>query len=487
MIKFVKMFAGVSFVPDFVDFHSRYCVNERFLSTAFWDALINMVLKASKTGPETKAPILRFAILKAAISAPESKVHRQECHFIGPSDLSQLKTKKIKEALLANSLLGKARAIVQHIHDISDDDRVRLLGRLDTSMIRVLMNKQKGFDVQYDSLEAVMCEFVEGVQALTTETVDNEWARNKQSAKPPVVPGTNPDDLLTQYTETGQLVPIDAKAVLQSNNFQQGQEVVHKKKPEIKHELHSIDGPVVKVKDVDGEVEEIDLQIFLAKWMPYAEQNYPMSAKYIAPTNNSFQIVVAKANIYVAMDNLSRNIERPDLRLQGKPCKKAYAKQDFKSYCCVLVPETGSILACLPGNQAPANTPQVQIASFGLATFFLTPPSMDLEGSRDPQPLHSAFWCVRGSSDQAEVNMVYSTKKVVVNTKLEGKRGANIELEFPVLQNRKALYEGDELVVFKPKPEKEDAKAEGSNGGKASAKRAAPVDTELANKKKKCA
>ena len=43
-------------------------------------------------------------------------------------------------------------------------------------------------------------------------------------------------------------------------------------------------------------------------------------------------------------------------------------------------------------------------------------------------------------------------------------------MEFPVLQNSKELSVGDELVVFKPKPEKEDADDKTGKAAKAKAK-----------------
>ena len=181
IIKFVRLYAGganSNFVSDFVGFHSQYVQNERFVSASFWEAICNLVLK-DQNKTEVKAPLLRFALLKTQNSCIDSKVHRGECQFISQGDVSALARKHLKKALEAESLLSAARdLVIKAGSEIEEDHRIRLLGFVDTALIRILLGKQKGSTKEFNSMEEAMCDFHDEYAKLVANPLPNQWERN---------------------------------------------------------------------------------------------------------------------------------------------------------------------------------------------------------------------------------------------------------------------------------------------------------------------
>ena len=300
-------------------------------------------------------------------------------------------------------------------------------------------------------------------------------------SNPPKVAPAKLEAVMHTYTATGQHVPIDAGKLLGEHKFSLNQIVASKKYPEEKRRLVVMGDPVVVEAD-DGEKHQFSIDKFLATWAPYEEENYAMADVNCAPGNHNFQVVVAKANIYMAMDTLSKAIGMPSVRMQSKPARKVFSKSELESGALVLVPETTNITMSVPtqDNQKP-DPPSNGVLVEGYlckaspaASFYLMPPSSAKPASDKPKDaqLQSAFWCVRSSTDETEVNMVRGVRKVTFTMKSEIKKGnVNVELNFPVILNNKSLSEGDELVILKETKDDEadkqaKPKAKGHGKGK---------------------
>ena len=502
ILRFVRLFAGgaqSNFVSDFVAFHSMYVDNSRFISASFLDALCNLVIKP-KAGAEVKAAIFRFAVLKAQYSCPGSKVLRSECLYISQTDLAALGKKNVDQTVKADSLLAQARALViEGGASIPEQDRVRLFGKLDCAVVRLVCGKQKGAAKIYSCLEEILVEFYDDFKSLTCTSDKNPWEsfRPKATSSSPVPPQI--DQAMQTFTAKGEFVPIDAEKVLRDLNYVPGAILASKKHPDDKYTLMSLSDPVILKKGVHvvpnakkpeeakkpeqaknpeqgdeaEEVTSVELKTFMANWSTYEEVNIPTTEPHVAATHHGLQAIVAKANIYLAMNMVSTSIGAAEVRLQSKPSKRVFAEKNFKMHECVLVAESTNIFVPTKGSTPPAaavEVPDVRSSQEPDAKFYLSPPSMTPGAPADAPSaasLHSAFWCVRHGAD-ADVNMERSFRKVSISIKGETSRASKVDVSIPVLVNKKPLKIGDELVVLKIEDPKAKAKASSKGSSKGS-------------------
>ena len=196
---------------------------------------------------------------------------------------------------------------------------------------------------------------------------------------------------------------------------------------------------------------------------------------HTAATHHGLQVIVTKAQIYLAMNMLSTSIGAAQVRLQAKPSKRVFAEKHFKLHECVLVAESTNIFVPAKGANPPTSAvevPEAKCSQDPDAKFYLSPPSMTAEPCASPTgaSLHSAFWCVRQGT-AAEVSMEKSFRQISITVKGQASKTSKVDISVPVLQNTKPLNIGDELVILKIKPdESKDPKAKAKAASKSASK-----------------
>ena len=499
LVKFIKNFGGgvdSPFMKDFAIFHRKYAANERHLSESFWDALSNLVLKEKKHHHDTKAPLLRFAIMKAEFTCPPAKVSRGECRFIIQSDLAGLSKKKLDDAIRAESILSKARELAIAAN-VSADEVCGVFGRLDTRLVRVLLGKQKGQSMEYDSMEQVACHFFDEFASLApTSKVANPWEEHRGQAassssceqKKATIDAAEAD--MQTYTAAGAYVPVDPKTVLAKHGFAVEAVVVSKKHLERKFTVVALTDPVVVqpvVRKTDttqgeehqpGEAEkpvEVPLMQFLTTWVLYEETNFPIDGVHHVSNNVSFQINATKSAIFLALSGLAVNLKQPDCRLQAKPTKKVFALGSHERSTISLLPLTTNISVVMKG---VGDAPSTGIAlghlcdAIPAASFYLSPPQMSHEA--DKKTLNVPFWAIRACADEKIVNITPGEKVcATISIKADPKSKSCVykEIEIPIFTNSRDVVTGDELVSLKES--KETSEAGTSDKGSSSTAKAA--------------
>ena len=416
---------------------------------------------------------------------PETKVIGRECRLITRAEVETLARKQSVQAIAAEGVL-KAREILSELGDkISDDIRVRLLGRLDSNVARVLLNKQQRSAILFKSVEAVGATFVsELMQAMGGEGLANRWAgqdgQNQASASASVqASSVCLDDAMQTFTDSGQLVPIDVAKCLKERGFEVGFEVAEKANKQVKHIIVQIGQTIDLINCGSAETVCVPVKEFLLKWKVFGEENYPFEMANHAPSNELFKTNAMKGKITMALQALSEHYSKPSVRMQMKPAKKVFAERNYKAGSCVLVPETGSIVE-ITGTDQKVSSKAIEVITkksiFRSAKYYLMPPSMSTDASKSS--LNAPFWIVRATEDPQEANMVWDKIKAECSVKVQQAKQPSEDFIFAVLKNKSALNIGDELVVLntdtdegeqsQPKAEAE-GKAMGGSTGKASA------------------
>ena len=231
LIQFVKRYSGGvggPFVQDYVRFHRRFVPHERFVGGQFFDFITNWECKdkGDKT-PQDKghgipAILLRFAILKGQNSCPAARVINGECQQFSKGDIESTLRKSPKSIFDAEALLVKSREITDGLSTLSSEDRVYLFGKLDTNVVRVLFKKQETSKVKYDSIEAAACDFFKELKDLVPSlSIANPWHKPSD----PNDQGQATKDIRNEmptFSNTGQLVSVDAKSAVQIHGVEVG-------------------------------------------------------------------------------------------------------------------------------------------------------------------------------------------------------------------------------------------------------------------------
>ena len=205
-----------------------------------------------------------------------------------------------------------------------------------------------------------------------------------------------------------------------------------------------------------------------------------------APSIDTFDILSelwkarARLAIYAAYTSENSN----DVNIRISPTKGVVATQAAKAKAIKLVPMTASVVIAKDSDPQtlPTMTSLFKHTTTGdshgatLATPKLVvdaPPIAKqgtCKGIAKPILFGPAYWFVHVTRDQAEANMAPSIVKVTVAAD-----ECQEKLSVPILQNTRPVAAGEELLVYKPKAQDRDTKADESalRGGKGDGKRAA--------------
>ena len=266
-------------------FHAKFVPNERFVAGSFYELISSFVLK-DLANLEVKAPLLRFALLKAEYSCPKSKVIHKQCLFLNKSDIDNLSRKRTNAAIEAETVLAQARDMAFSLQDkVSNDVHTRLFGRLDVNVARVVAQKQKGSAAEYASVQAAGTAFWNELKSVVgADCPANPWAAHNapQTSGPP--PSSHDIEGMQSFTPSGQFLPTDLVNVLKAKGFIVGSFVAHKMSKDQKRTVVEI-AISIKVKDSAGEVVAIDCKEFFANYRSYDEQDFPFGDEHSSEAN----------------------------------------------------------------------------------------------------------------------------------------------------------------------------------------------------------
>ena len=334
---------------------------------------------------------------------------------------------------------------------------VKIIGRLDTRIIRVLLGKQPKEGVIFESMKAAASAFYDELSQHLKGTKpsaslqENPWRGGGSPVAQP--PPTMNFDGMAHYDSSGNIIRNDMTAWVQGLGFKVKSIIVHKSDKTAKHEIIEIGSDIKAMRIVDQEKITISPDCFQAQWSMYEEVEFPNSDEYSAKAHTGFVTMATKGAIAIALHSLSTG-QRPSVCMQLKPYKTVIAAGKCKVGSLVLTPESTNIVAKVPGEKQPANGIEVKTANapdqsiVGPVQYFITPPSMSTDCEK--KPLNAAYWLVKATEDPVAVNMTRETMKVITSVKNPGQAfSTDTQVVIPVYKNSKELNRGDELFVLK--------------------------------------
>ena len=462
LIRFVQEYSGGDsghFVTDFAKFHSKYVPGERVIGGTFFEQLCNLRIQNDEKA-EVKTPLLIYALLKCMSACPQHAVQSRECQYISKADIDKLIKTKAKECIEAEMLLRQSREIILNATvSVPELARVKLFGRLDVNVARILLGKQKESVHKLNNINEAGFVFFEEAESYT-QSESNPWAAHSPKAEKPKPAASSSSSSnssgLQSYSCTGQHLAAPAATTNSAAlGFVVGATVLpNKSKTFVDTMVITHIGEEVTLKKVDGTEEKKSIADLAALCNVVKEECIPYGADNWAMEHALYTRTAVKGMIASALFCLTKSVgaTKPELRLVAKPFKAVVSMQKYSKGDLCLLPET---LSASHGKATEASGSIVE-TSFSLnepgCVFFLAAPSMSLDESK--KSLVAPFWLVQRTSDATRANMEIT--KMSMNTKIDyqGKAKAvqvpPVQCTFEVLRNSKTIGDGDELLVLAP-------------------------------------
>lgn len=174
-----------------------------------------------------------------------------------------------------------------------------------------------------------------------------------------------------------------------------------------------------------------------------------------------------KARARLAVEAAYTEESKGSVRIRTKPSKGVVTTEPAKVRAIKLVPMTTSIMVTKENDQTKGPTRIEHAFDFNKEPYGLTLvcPKLNVEERQvavegtcrpgaAPALFGPAYWFVQPTRDAAEANMDTSNVKIPIDV-----HGAGMKLSIPIMQNSKALKEGEELFYYKPLPKASAASA----------------------------
>ena len=442
LVKYVQRWGGGvhgTFLKDLSSFHQQFVRSGRIVPGTTFKALADLRLS-----PDELVPYLATAVVKTQASCPDNRVSNKVCRFIAPSDIASIEKSNKKAAMEAEEVLRTFRAMVS---DMSMDraSETRFFGRLDTTVVRHVFSKPLA--EHYDNLQQVALHFMKELEGLASRPSSSGNIVPRQSSIGGPEASSSSAGSVPNYVQFGPdgKASEAKKVTLLNKGFFPGAPV--------SNSVSGVTG-VIRSIDIDGSVvversspiggcTTESFEEFVAGWgkTKSAVETLEGWQKSTPKGNRNFAEVVCKAQVQVALNTLLSSVDEPAVRLQTKPCKGCFAEAAFAKHKLQLAPMTYRVQACAAGHEPPQGSWPCKV---GGSTFHLVP----IIAKEFVVP----FWYVRVVSDieeSATMEVVYKT--ITVSAKA-GKEPQKIDIEIPMLQNKDALDDGKELIVYRPAP-----------------------------------
>jgi len=521
LVGFVAVCAGGldgQFLLDLAAFH-RHCVDssQRKCRGWFFKAVANMSfgssVSASASAPassvrasaQASAPLLKIALVKTQYSCPAEGVKRSECQWLTSADVKKfivnaelaMKTERVlrdtRVALTAAGLLK-----------MPECDRVVLVSKLDTQVIRVALGKLGSSKTSFGSLEHVAQSVAKEAvsKGLAAEPLAKLLAHVEPSASaqaPAPVSAPLAVMRLCEVTSDGR---ADALTTLRENGFDLGASVASAsytstagRQVTVYRIVNATQDLVILTGDEDAEPQKLELQVddFLEQYricdtstIVKLNKQWPSNAPG-SKLDHSIAAVVGLITHAIRSAASALPDSASAFDILEKPSRAVRVKQAMAKGALCLIPEPRpAIKVRHPNTQPPAAKHfKIGLSSQVLSTYMLL--GYGYEFYVVPN-VSKDFVCpafhveTTASADSANMAWTYFPVTVCIVLQVpaatrqslnQDSFGAEHKVEVPVLVNTKALLADDNLCFFQaPVPQAAKKRAEVVTISKVQQKRA---------------
>ena len=410
-------------------------------------------LKWSDLVPHTN---VRMACIMAALNAPVDKVLDGRCVLLTAQDIGKLMAKQNTSIVAeAEKMLLNAKQLAEDIQ-LPFQQRMRLLLKFDSHVIYHLLGKgwASKYNVIFHQLADVGRWFMDEVTKVVGHFVMWEWGTSgSASAEPAKAAGetpTQPVDLKSPAFQLGKLgFEVDGH--------------VHKKKPDEGEKVFmwrivDITDMVVHLKATGMHAADQELKVpvedFKGAWgvTKAKAQTLVDYASALPEDSLQWEIEGVKATVTLALRQLwakhAKDQTPPNIEIFSNPSVVKVCS-NFQAGKLLLIPATRLIKDRTKGEipKVPERGLDLGVmiqAPFETVAFTLMPTFVTKGDAKFVAP----FWAVPKRGDEGP-NMVLTKVKVTIN---------NVEINIPVMKNKRALTSGEELQLCTPKRDSEAAK-----------------------------
>ena len=416
---------------ELLDFHRSHVPSDRVIPSCTFQSLAALKLSADE-----HVPLFVIAVLKAQATCPPGKVQQKICRYITQGDIASIQGKRLTNVLAAEALLRKCRDLVRGLLvQPSSKVLVKMLGKLDTLIVRHVFEKSKDFI----NMDAIANQFIQDLQTSYdaqghSVAIPNPWAMLGQSLSPSgdaAFVGSQVEPNFVQFDAAG--LPKNAnRIVLLQQGYHVGKHVMASDSQFKIHEIHD-NGDVV-VHDADGAPSTIEFDAFLTtfkagKTAVSKLESWQSFDK--CPAMAEHKKCAAMALGLVATFD---QIGEAKIEVQTKP-KGVFATQDYKKGALKLVCASSKIIT-LTGN-APAG-------SYAYQNVCVMP---QLATEKNPTIIPAWYVCNTSDPDAANMELKF-VKTETAST--SGKSTSMISICVPILVNKKEIIADDELLLYNP-------------------------------------
>ena len=337
--------------------------------------------------------------------------------------------------------------------------KTKLLGRLDTRMVRVVMGKPAEKDSETFS-------DVNEVGSRCIEEMSETLAKGGRSAIADPFASTKVDQVKKE-TKVKDAKQVQATRMLQ---FTASGEVVNAHR--MSHESRGIsvgcflsceeneDGLIIKVLEMmedgscitakiaeDGSETKSVVDISpqdLAKWVvsKAPSESFMPNSDHNPLKNTSYADGALKAHVTSALHFLSSQLPEVRCKIQTKPARVVFADNKYAKDSLQLCFDTCKITTTALGAPAPSKSVAVQLPiELGAKSCYLTQHIAD--------DFCAVAWMIRASEDAKEANLEVRYKVIKLTLSCAKCEQKDVSLKMPYLTNSKVVNAGDELIVYR--------------------------------------
>ena len=473
------------FISQICKFAKAFVPAKRVIPSFVWAVLADL-----KLPPTAMCGNFIAATIELIASCPDQFVgDAGVIKYVSRSELSTIASSRKNDVAIAEKCIATCKELLcKHESTTPVRQQVALLGRLDTRLARIVYGKRFEAEMDWPLLHPGHLFFQELSEVLGVDISTLSCPYMSATADAPRagrIQTSAHQQAVMSFDDKGNAVDA-GKVTLLNKGFSVSQCVKLKADKSMLPSLFVIkaikdDGSVLlaELGSADG-LAYADLEIklldaFLDKYCSSTAKrellaNYPQ----IKSTNNPSYATVQmyRSLTQAAVITLDVATPVPAHRIQEKPYRGVFLEEKVKKDIVRLVPGTFRVADIDPRKPIKGQHVVADVAGGTDAMAFALCPLMPTDTIAVP------FWCIRGVSDQSEVNMKLVDVVVECPLPLVGPlpktttKLPTLSITVPCLVNTKALAMGCELLIFKAKPQETEKRAILDIGSSSSSKRA---------------
>ena len=416
LVAFAQKFGGgatTAFVDDLARFHKLYVPPGRIVPNTTWQALADLRITVSDL-----SPYVVYGVVKCQASCHKDKCDGHVCKYISASEINTLATSRKDAMLKAEKCLSECRFLAKTAAT-PPEVTSKALGRLDVLMVRIVLDKKLDGDDMSEITKKFMDEIGYGPPDVA------------KGSKPGLTTVPN----FVRYDEEGR--PIAGGALtLRTEGFDVGATV---KRDDDLYKVAAVhDDGNVDVSDLrTGNVEHVPHDVFMSDFKKTAEtfEEFTDWRQHTPDKQDTYTDAVSRAHVLAAMSSVARDAEAPEVRIIHKPAKAVIVTQAYGAKKLRLFPESFKIT--FDNRTAGAFKGSINKRD----VYFV------------PAPCNESFavpaWSVQTTEIEDDANVHLVDRKVALRI-----GNTVVDVHVPVIENRRGLKKGDELLLFRAPIEK---------------------------------